>query len=421
MSGQRARTGLSRAASRGGWDEGWRQSTRRASLVRRELESASETLLPSAHLRRGRHRYETSKLQKTLSKRRVVGIVNLAVFVILSTYVASLVRNGGEARMATIVFDSKRLDQLPYPLNIVAQVRRRNISVSTPLSHKTQPGYVGVKPGTFRSKYPSLDIAGTGTFDEVYVLTSDKCDGQWQEFLRHANAVSMSVVKWPVQDSKHISLTSPPLPVAASALQDTATGNTAVMSILKRQISYLEAHRRIWKHVADTDRQRVLILDDTLFPNERLLKSMPSLFTNADQESVAGQKPWHFIFFRRKRLPLQIHEQSLQHPEIMWSMNPRYSHAVVRAKPSIGAGMYALSSTGAKWLLEHVPRYRVPLDLEIALLQRDFPEEFVTLSACNNDTPKEFCPEIVKEIPVPDSKHLFECVWRRLQEKRLSG
>lgn len=99
----------------------------------------------------------------------------------------------------------------------------------------------------------------------------------------------------------------------------------------------------------------------------------------------------------------------------------RHSHPVVRAKPSYGAGAYALSLQGASWLYDHVKKYRVPLDIEISMLQKQFPKEFVALSACNNDKPRMFCPENVEEIVAAELATSNDCVWRRLQERKISS
>jgi len=352
-------------------------------------------------------------LTRRMTKRSVLNVVNRIVLVLLAWQLLTIVLlQWGFSRIR----DSVKQGNLPYPLDLVLEVHRGNLTSSPSKSTPLFPGYAMVKQGTFRDRYPSTTLQGTGTFDEIMVVTSPKCEHQWEEFQKKANLASLSYLKWPQTDQRHMSLRSPPLEVAPEALRDSATGNRAVISILKRQIGYLDAHRRLWDYVVKTGKQRVLVLDDTLFPTDRLLNSFPSLMTNIDQESVARQEPWHFVFLRRRR-----HAGHGNMEEAVWSMNTVYNHAVVQANMSHGAGAYVLSLHGARWLLEHVKRYRVPLDVEIGLLQREFPTEFVALSACNNDLNTEFCPEVVMDISSQHSKLIFDCVWRRLQERRTAG
>lgn len=345
-----------------------------------------------------------------LSRKRVVSVLNLSVFFALIWQMTSLIRMGFDVDLPSEVLKSLKLEELPYPLDIVVQVRRKNITLSPLGTLMQSAGYVDVREGTFRSKYPSTHLEGTGTFDGVFVITNEKCERQWEQFQILANKIPLSYTKWPVIDSRHVSLEVPLMPIASKAFRDVKTGNRAVLSIIKRQLSYLEAHRRLWKFVIDTGKQRVLVIDDTLFPNERLRKSLPALLNNADQESVARQQPWHYIFLRRQKL---LDED----PETMWSMNPVYNHAVVAANASHGTGAYVLSLAGARFLHKHITRYRAPLDVEIGLTQRDFPNDFIALSACNNDLVKPFCPEIIEEIPVAKGRQVFDCVWRRVQER----
>lgn len=352
--------------------------------------------------------------QRTLSKRPVVGLINLCVLFILSWQMLSILRMGSDVDLPSRMLDMMKLDELPYPLNIVAQVHRKNITVS-PFEARVQfPGYVKVQDGTFRNKYPSTKLEGTGTFDDIFVITSEKCEQQWAEFQTKANAVPLQYTRWLQMEARHISLTDPPLPMAPGSTIDISTGKKMVKSNLKRQLAYLDAHRRLWQFIVDTAKQRVLIIDDTLFPNNRLRRSLPAMLTNIDQESVARQMNWHFIFLRRQVL-------SSEQREPMWTMNSVFNHAVVHANVSFGAGAYILSQEGARFLAKHVTRYRAPLDIEVGQLQSEFPKEFVALSACNNDAPVPFCPEIMSEITTYRTAHTTSCAWRRLQEKRMAS
>jgi hypothetical protein len=382
-----------------------------------------------------------------LSHRKTLGFVNLVTLCFLLSYVVGVIHGDGQyfgyGNLISSVVECDNglcrddaapgattgslVDYLPYPANIAMQARTRRLPLPTSRERIARyAGYWEVRPGTFRSRYPSLSI--DDCFDEVYAITNPKCPGQWAEFSRRVSGAGLRVMQWPMPPFKHMSLTKPPMPMLPSALVDSLTGTKAVVSIVKRQLAYLQAHRAIWEYVSSTGRQRVLIMDDNVFPNERLQRVVPSLFNQIDQESLAMQTAWHLVTFRRK---LATHAATTDGKgnrtggvgsESVWCSNPKYNHPVVRAQPSFGSSMYALSAEGARWLLEHVKVYRAPLDVEFAMLQREHAEDFVVLSACNNDDKVDFCPEIAKDISVPSSKQSeFECVWRRLQERRLAA
>lgn len=355
-----------------------------------------------------------AKWRRVLARKRVISLLNLAVFILLTSQMVSIVRMGFDVDLPSEILDSIKLDELPYPLNIVVQVHRKNITLPPRTASLQLPGYVNVQAGTFRNHYPSTELTGTNTFDASFVITNDRCERQWDEFQIAANKIPLTFSKWTPTNSRQISLKDPPIPIAPEAMRNVKTGNRAVMSIVKRQLSYMDAHRRLWQYVVDTRKQRVLVLDDTLFLHERLRKSLPALLTNVDQESIARQKAWHFLFLRRQKLSATDRESA-------WTMNPVYNHAVVVANVSHGIGAYVLSLPGARFLLHHVNRYRAPLDVEIGLLQRDFPDDFVALSACNNNRVTPFCPEVIQEIAVPTTRPVFDCVWRRVQERHTAA
>jgi hypothetical protein len=360
---------------------------------------------------------------------RLLGLLNLLTFWYLLVHAVSLMHHGGLRGAAAALGNcvGGLCDEAPYPLDIALQARSHVLQAAAPAAGMLHfAGYVGVKPGTFRSRYPSVTVEDV--FDDVHVITNDKCPSQWTEFQRHARRAGLPATQWPMPAFKHISLADPPIPIAAAVLSDRSAGSRVVVSILKRQVAYLLAHRAVWRHVVETGRQRVLVVDDTVIPNDRLLRLLPSMFNQVDQESLALQTPWHIVTLRRKASsstaggPVSVNDSApAPQPEAVWCANPRYNHAVVRARASYGAGMYALSVGGARWLLEHVREYRAPMDVEFALLQRDHPDEFVVLSACNNDEPRDFCPEIAADISVGTARHQFECVWRRLQERRIAA
>lgn len=311
------------------------------------------------------------------------------------------------------ILESMKVDELPYPLNIVVQVHRKNITLHPFEGNFSYPGYVKVREGTFRSKYPSTALEGTDTFDSIFVVTNEKCEQQWEEFQRMANKIPLQCTRWVQVGLRHISLTDPPIPIAPRAMTDKVSGKKITNSNLRRQIAYLDAHRQLWKFIVQTGKQRVLVLDDTVFPNERMCRSLPSVLTNVDQESVARQMKWHFMFLRRQK-------RNVEQKERAFTMNSIFNHAVVHANVSYGVGAYVLSIDGARFLLDHIRQYRAPLDIEIGLLQNEFPDKFVALSACNNDSPVPFCPEMINEISTARTKRMANCAWRRLQEVRMA-
>jgi hypothetical protein len=350
-----------------------------------------------------------------VSHRQTLGIVNLVSTVVLLLQWFSVIRRLGTAG-ALSGSSNLYLDQLPYPVDIAVQSRSRLQPRAADLKVHKFAGYAEVRPGTFRSRYPSTKLSDV--FDEVLVITNPKCPSQWETFQVHAAHAGLSVKPLPVTSFRQISLASPPLPIAKGAGVDERKGSKQAVALLKRHISYLDAHRQIWQHIVSTRKQRVLILDDSIFPSRRLRELVAPLFNNVDQESIAGQTPWHLVTFRRKAANWSNSSREVHEPA--WSANPHYNHAVVRSRPSYGSGMYALSTAGAIWMLDHVREYRVPMDVEIALLQREYVQDFVVLSACNNDEPRDFCPDLSDDITLARTKHSFECSWRRLHERILS-
>lgn len=367
--------------------------------------------------------FDAQRLWKIACDKRLVGFINFVVILLLVWQLISIVRLKGDSNMMVKVLSHMKSDDLPYPLNIAKLAMQPHAFVMSKASSanssapKLWPGYAEIRSATFRSRYPSSSISGSGTFDGIYVLTNSRCEQQWELFQQLANNFSLSYVRWPQLDSRQVQLSNPPLPLSTLVSKQIAGNNRAVLSILKRQIAYLDSHRRIWKNVIQTGRQRVLVTDDTLFPKPRLLRSLPSTMTNIDQESVARQTPWHFIFLRRQVQGIQMKRKShRRRREPMWTVNPKYKHDVVIANISHGVGSYVLSLQGAKFLLSHVKRYRVPLDVEIGLLQKEQSAKFMALSACNNDDLRPFCPEIIRDISNSRGSGTFDCVWRRLQE-----
>lgn len=351
---------------------------------------------------------------------RLLAALNAATFVALLLQTVGLVHTGGVTGRTAALSDCVGGPCAPqtHPVDIALQARAGRLVWGgwDDRRGKLLAGYAGVRGGTFRQRYPSVRV--DDVFDDVAVVTNGRCPAQWKEWSRRAKRAGLGRARaWEVEAHKRISLRNPPLPVRSSVVTDRSAGAHVVVSVLKRQIAYLATHRRIWESVVRSGRHRTLVVDDTVFPTERLLRLLPSLFNQVDQESVASQTGWHMVTFRRKASKGHAGHGN----EAVWSANPQYGRPVTVAGPSYGAGMYALSVGGARWLLRHVTEYRAPLDIELALLQREHGSEFVVLSGCNNDERVDFCPEMAADVSVATGRHQFECVWRRLQERRLAA
>lgn len=351
------------------------------------------------------------KVQRAACARRIVCLVNLCVIVLLAWQMISIMRFGGDSHTTESVLQTKRNDELPYPLNLARWVPWAVESMDETAAIGG-PGYSTVRAGTFRNKYPSTIIAGSGTFDAVYVVTSARCGKQWETFQRLSEAHGIPVTRWIQSDARKISFAAPPIPLAGGI----TGGSRAATAILKRQLAYMDAHRRVWRRVIDMRQQRVLVIDDSLFPTPRLLRLLPATLADIDTESVAQQTPWHFVFLRRSLSP-KLHPG---HREAIWTVNSRYGHTVTIANVSHGAGAYVLSLDGANFLLEHITAFRAPLDVEIGLLQHDHRSNFTALSMCNDVSDTPFCPKMIQDISTRKSVSL-ECTWRRAHELQTAG
>lgn len=351
------------------------------------------------------------KVQRAARGRRIVCLVNLSVIVLLAWQLISIVRLGGDSRMAQNVLQTKRNDELPYPLNLARLVPGKMKPLDETLAI-AGPGYSTVRAGTFRNKYPSTTIAGSGTFDAVYVVTSARCGKQWEVFRKLCEAHGIPSIRWIQTDARRISFAAPPVPLAGGV----TGGSRAATAVLKRQLAYTDAHRRLWRRVIDMRQQRVLVIDDTLFPTPRLLRLLPATLSDIDTESVARQTPWHFIFLRRSLLP-DMHPGQR---EAIWTVASRYDHKVTLANVSHGAGAYVLSLDGAIFLLNHVTVFRAPLDVEMGLLQHEHRSNFIALSLCSDTSDAPFCPKMIQDISTGKSSSL-ECTWRRAQELQTAG
>jgi len=325
---------------------------------------------------------------------------------------------------------------LPHPLDIALRVAHGNLKWNPPIANFL-PGYGTMRPGTFRDKYPSERMTEHNTFDEIFVITNERCHKQLLEFKTRANAANLkyTVVQavsgrevdlafdTPASSSSSLSMSNKDAVTTAGAgavlgvnvTVDVANLTKVEVALLKRQVGYAMTHRKIWEGAKMKNRQRILVIDDTLFPKERLLRMLPNVMTRVDQESVAGAQPWHVLYLRRVVMDedwVSMNETFWEGDEEVWCANGR--DPVVRAKPSYGAGMYAMSANGIELMLDVFTEYRVPIEVQLAQIQRERPRGMIALSLCAAANPN--CADLVMEISIPESSNAYECMWRRVHD-----
>lgn len=345
-----------------------------------------------------------------LGRKRVVSVLNLTVLIVLGLQTVSMLRTGFDIELPRRMLDSMKLEELPYPLNIVVQVHRKNITTAPWETKMQYAGYVKTRLGTFRNRYPSTMMKGRGTFDGIYVISNHKCESQWRAFEKRAMGKSWSYTRWLQMDWKKISLQAPPIPIAYDVMTHGNNGGhglKAMSNMLKRQVSYAEAHRRVWQEVIQSQRQRVLILDDWLFPTERLLRRLPRLLSNMDQESVVRQRGWHFLNLRWKGRKGTGKEEGG-----IWWRERRSGFGVVEGNVTHGTGAYVISLEGARVLLREMGVFGGELEREIGTVIRESGGRVVGLNVVGGE-------ESVEEIWAGVNRGI-ECGWRRLEEKRKS-
>lgn len=306
------------------------------------------------------------------------------------------------------------------------------------------PGYAGLRKGTFRDRYPSTTVNGTGTFDAIFVLSSSRCARHLKRFRGKAKERGLLVEPWAISTS--VSISDPPLPLAGndgSAIRGGGIGSSAMLvpAVLRRELAYTDAQVRLWRHVLNAGLQRVLILDETLFPTKRLLNMLPTMMVGVDTESVARAQPWHIIYLRRTVLRRRYENDDSNNyndddddalSESIWSWSNVGSGQSKRQMPvtianvSHGAGAYILSMNGAQFLLDHVTSFVASLDVQFGMLQRQYPNQFIALSICEAHHDKPFCPDNIMDISQPrpndDAESVsFDCTWRRSQEAQTAS
>ncbi|GJQ13042.1 hypothetical protein GpartN1_g4833.t1 [Galdieria partita] len=229
--------------------------------------------------------------------------------------------------------------------------------------------------------------SGTIPFSRIYVLNRNICLERWQLIQEKATAFHIPLTRFPATDFSEFTLDDPPISISHAKVAGFSS------SVTTGQVACTYSHMRIWKDVLEHQYPVVLILEDDVFFTKEAIERLPSIMKAVEMGSKVHQKPWHWIFFRRHALGnIQL--------EKVWYLedNSTDSNAITIACSSWGTSAYALSLQGAQFLTEHIEEYVMPLDVQIAQLQEDFGEEFVTLSACKNGPYYTApCPETIEE------------------------
>ncbi|GJD11604.1 hypothetical protein Gasu2_57350 [Galdieria sulphuraria] len=224
-------------------------------------------------------------------------------------------------------------------------------------------------------------------FSHIYVLNRNSCSERWQLMQEKAASFHFPLTRFPATDFSEFTLDNPPVSISHAKVAGFSS------SVTTGQVACTYSHMRIWNDILKHQYPVVLILEDDVFFTKEGIERLPSIMKAVEMGSKVHQKPWHWIFFRRHALGnIQL--------EKVWYLedNSTDSNAITIACSSWGTSAYALSLQGAQFLIEHIQEYIMPLDVQIAQLQEDLGEEFVTLSACKNGPYYTApCPETVEE------------------------
>lgn len=362
-----------------------------------------------------------SSVRRFFLRRRVLALVNMLVFTLLlynTILMVKTVLKGGD-EISQVLRDVP-IEDLPYPLNLAVRARSGNLTHDPSESRRSldgielrlqqqASGYSHVRRGTFRGRYPSESLEKT--FDDILVISNPRCDRAWKYFERLASKERLKVTRFPMTDWGRVSIQNPPIPIADGVWHSDNEANKSSVTFVRRQVAYMDAHRRVWEYIRDNRKERLLVVDDSVFPTNRFRRMISQAMDNIDVQSVAMQREWHFIYLRRLLLP----EQGMTTKEMIWAPNAKYHHSITVAKPSFGIGAYIVSLSGARLMLDTFRAYRVPLDVQIGIAVKE--GALVALSACNNDRNRDWCPELFKVTVAEDR---YECLWKRVWERRLS-
>lgn len=335
------------------------------------------------------------------TRRRTVGFVNLTTLIMLFAQTVMLMTSGPSGLI------SRSVCELPQPFRDAVRATSSGPVLSAPHNPRQLPGYVATRNATFRDRYPSVSVQGAGTFDAVFALSASRCPERWTRFRTLATSAGLTATRWPVVDARGLSLDSPPLPLSPGVKVPV---NRAERAMFRRRLAYLDAQRRLWEHVIHTRKQRVLVLDDAVFPTKKFLHEAPALLSAVDVASVARAHPWHVLLLRRAWTGIN---------EEVWVRGGRAAGflrdvTVAKKGSAVGLGAYVLTLDGAKKLSATVRRFRAGADLELGMLMREV--GINVLSACRGGKGM-WCPDVVGEIDIPQLVNRMECVWRQLDEQ----
>lgn len=229
--------------------------------------------------------------------------------------------------------------------------------------------------------------SGIVPFSRIYVLNRNSCLERWQWMQQKAALLNIPLTRFLATDFSEFTLDNPPISISHAKVAGFSSSVTA------GQVACTYSHMRIWRDVLEHQYPVVIILEDDVFFTKEAVERLPNIMKAAEMGSKVHQKPWHWIFFRR-------HAVGDIQSEKVWYLedNSTHSNKITVACASWGTSAYALSLQGAEFLTTHIQEYIMPLDVQIAQLQQDLGEEFVTLSACKNGAYYTApCPETIEE------------------------
>lgn len=345
--------------------------------------------------------------------KKIVGILNLFVFAFLTFQTVTLFLSFLLAAPITITGNISQSHKFStsvkkYLNNITHTARRKD----------WHPGYAYVRPGTFRQRYPSIQLDGKHTFDEIYVIKNSRCDRQTELFREYASMHSLSFLEWRESEPREMLLSNPPISLSHLVSESVAHSQSNFRKSLKRHIAYLDTHRKVWAHILQNKHERSMVIDDSLFLPSLFLRELPSILTNLDQESLAKQEPWHLLLMHTSRQGYCQSKQSFQPNTEVWVRSAKSHYTITSSNVSRGTGAraYIITLAGAKFLSDHVVRYRTNLESEIELLRDDYRDSFNVLEACKQDIGQACCITPSYGIVTPELKTLDDCSWRRHDE-----
>mmetsp|Transcript_39296 Transcript_39296/g.155889 ORF Transcript_39296/g.155889 Transcript_39296/m.155889 type:complete len:305 (-) Transcript_39296:358-1272(-) len=247
---------------------------------------------------------------------------------------------------------------------------------------------LGLKSGGTSTSFSPSSATRVGMFsasgfanavDKVYVINRDACTARWETSKKFAEAIGVELTRFKAYEPTKEELLNPPDGISVRGLKhDYLT--TGMLGV------YV-SHRRIWRLVVENNFEKVMVLEDDVFPTNQTWLHLPGLLQHADEAQKFHNKSWHYMFLRRNALGNVKMEKT-------WSLSP-LGHPVTIATPSWGTAAYIISLAGARYLWSASREGQYPLDVQIAEIQKKNKDEFITLSACWNDQFQPTCPETV--------------------------